>query len=193
MPKFDFKPGDEAYIVQKEKHRVEGPYRVASIRKGGIGGPQALILEGNAGTVAHTDPDTVFHGRDAARSFALNLVEREILEVKGRLEKLEKKRSFLLMKPKYLIGESVWVYSQYANLNVEGPFVIDDVYPYASSVTYCLRIDAFPGHRDVSEEHLYATREEAKAVAVKVAAKLVADAQEALDKAKAKEKEIING
>ena len=191
MPKFDFKPGDEAHIVQKDKYTVEGPYRVAGIRRGGANGPQALILEGGPEPVAHTDPETVFHDRETARRFALDLVDRAIFEAQRNLKALENERRLLLMEPKYSIGQTVWVFKRYDGRRVEGPFVIKDASPDAHSVEYCLKTDSFFTRREY-EYNLYPTKDEAKAVAIEAAAKRVAKAQKSLDKAKEEEREITN-
>lgn len=192
MPKFDFKPGDEAHIVQKDKYTVEGPYRVAGIRRGGANGPQALILEGGPEPIAHTDPETVFHDRESARRFALDLVDNAIYEVKKGLGSLERERRLLLMEPKYSIGQTVWTFDRFDGRPMRGPFVIKEAFPDARGVTYRIETDSFPFYKDEFEYNLYPTKDEAKAVAIKEAAERVAKAQKALDEAKAREKEITN-
>lgn len=193
MPKFDFKPGDEAYIVQKDKHSLEGPYCVASIRRGGANGPQALILEGGVEPIVHADPETVFHDREAARLFALSLVDRAINEAKKDLESLEEDRALLLREPKYFVGQTVWAFIRFVDRRVRGPFVVEKIRPQGRNVSYRLKTDLFPFYADETEEDLYPAKDEAKAVALEEAARRVAEAQKSLDKAKEDEKEVING
>lgn len=193
MPKFDFKPGDEAYIVQKDKYTVEGPYHVASIRRGGANGPHALILEGGPEPIAHIDPETVFHDRESARRFALDLVDNAIAAAKIELGALEKERRLLLMEPKYSVGQAVWVFDRFDGRPMRGPFVVKEAFPDARGVAYRIETDSFPFCKDEFEYNLYPTKDEAKAVAIKAAAERVAKAQQELDKAKAEEKEIIDG
>ena len=193
MPKFDFKPGDEAYIVQKDKRRVEGPYRVASIRRGGSVGPQALILEGGPDPIVHADPETAFHYRESARVFALSLADKAIREAKRVLESLEGDRALLLKDPKYLVGQTLWAFTRHVDRRVRGPFTVEGVEPHDNYVLYRLKTDTFPYSALESERDLYPTKDEAKAVAVEEAAKRVAEAQKSLDEAKEEEREAVNG
>lgn len=188
MPKFDFKPGDEAYIVQKDKYELEGPYRVTTICKVGANGPQTLILEGDTGTITHADPKTVFHDRETARLFALDLVNRAIAKAENDLKALTDERFLLSKNAKYSIGQTVWAF---VRRQVKGPFVIEKAYPLDYGVSYLLKSDSILRTTEF-EEVLYPTKEEAKAAAIKAAAERVAEAQKALDEAKAEEKAIID-